>query len=101
MYGDHPGMLQLVDEYDSVFWKTYKPSGKIPPLDVNHSDLYDCREYAFLLGFYDWEKVEVRLPFTNLFVIEAVRGGQTLAEDKGDICVDNIHLYKGFCSALQ
>ena len=59
------------------------------------------RFFKHVSALFEFKRVEVKLPLTNLFVFEAVRGGLTLEENEGDICVDSVHIYTGKCSAFE
>ena len=56
----------------------------------------------YFVALLEWERVEVQVaPLSTLFVFEAVRGGNSVAENLGDICIDNIHVYSGHCSKFK
>ena len=56
----------------------------------------------YFVALLEWQRVEVQVaPLSTLFVFEAVRGGNSVAENLGDICIDNIHVYPGQCSKLK
>ena len=46
----------------------------------------------------DWQTIIQIIPVDiKLIVFKSVRGGKYISRDKGDICIDNIYVFKGDC----
>ena len=46
----------------------------------------------------EWREVKIDLsPQLQLIVFEAVRGGETAADDEGDVCIDDINIEAAGC----
>ena len=46
----------------------------------------------------EWREVKIDLsPQLHLVAFEAVRGGETVAQDEGDICIDDINIEATGC----
>ena len=66
--------------------------------------LYIFKVYVHIFADFDsvsersWIDVEFTLSdFTTQLMFEATRGGTTVGEDEGDICIDNIEVTDGHC----
>ena len=50
----------------------------------------------------DWLRESLQLePGQRIFIFEAERGGQNTIEDVGDICIDDVLVQEGECSAWR
>ena len=48
-----------------------------------------------------WQKTKVDLePSVDVFVFAATRGGNSMYDDEGDICVDDVSIQYGNCCKL-
>ena len=78
-YGSHIGALSITDETGRRYWTA--------PLDVERTETKD------------WIAEEVTLSMDGIgYGFEAVRGGVTGIEDRGDIAVDDIKMAEGGCT---
>ena len=68
----------------------------------NTSEINNVPVYTGVAGQSRWRFISVNLkPEQTTFVIEAVRGGRTEAEDQGDLCIDNVAVYGYECGACM
>ena len=60
--------------------------------------IHKCLAAAGMALETDWQIIRFQIPMhIKLFVFHAVRGGVDISTDEGDICIDDIYVYRGMC----